>query len=231
MDTSLSAAMGLGFLLGVRHAMDADHVAAVSTLVSQHRSLIRSCLLGAFWGAGHTVALLAAGVATIALRVTISREVESVLELTAACVLALLGGHVLLRSLAAWGLRAHEHAHRDHAGSHVHAHPSANDRHDRAHILRIGSRPLLLGLLHGMAGSAALMLLVVAAIPSPGEALLYIFVFGAGSTVGMLMLSGLMGIPAAVTAGRSPRALAIVQLLAGTTSLTLGLALLARVSA
>ena len=76
MDTSLPAALGLGLLLGLRHALDADHVAAVSTLVSQHRSLTRSCLLGAFWGAGHTMALMAAGVAVIAFKLSISPEVE-----------------------------------------------------------------------------------------------------------------------------------------------------------
>ncbi len=228
MDTSLSAAIGLGFLLGVRHAMDADHVAAVSTLVSQHRSLSRACLLGAFWGVGHTAALLAAGVVTIALRFTISPEVEHALELAVACALVLLGGHVLLRSFAAWSLHAHQHEHGGGVHSHLHVHLGATDHHDHHHILRIGSRPLLLGLLHGLAGSAALMLLVAAAIPSPGGALLYVLVFGAGSTVGMLALSGLMGIPVVVTAGRSPHALTIIQALAGTASLILGVTLAAK---
>jgi hypothetical protein len=207
MDTSLYAALGLGFLLGIRHAMDADHVAAVSTLVSQHRTLTRSCLLGTFWGLGHTLALLAAGLATITLRLSISPELEKTLEQGVGCMLTLLGGHVLLRSLAAWSPHTHEHAH-------------------HTHLLRIGSRPFLVGLLHGMAGSAALVLLVAAAIPSPAGGLLYILVFGAGSTVGMLVLSGLIGLPFVVTADRSPRALAFIQALAGLISGVLGLTLL-----
>jgi high-affinity nickel permease len=83
MDASLTAALGVGFLLGLRHATDADHVAAISTLVTQQPSVTRSCLLGAFWGAGHTVALLVAGTATLAVGLTIAPHVERGLELRA----------------------------------------------------------------------------------------------------------------------------------------------------
>jgi ABC-type nickel/cobalt efflux system permease component RcnA len=226
MDTSLSAALGLGFVLGIRHAMDADHMAAVSTLVSQHRSLRRSCLLGTFWGLGHTLALLAAGIATIGLRLSISPELERTFERGVGCVLILLGAHVLLRSLATWRLHPHEQAHGDHSHRHLHRRPDAVHGHDHARLLRMGGRPFLVGLLHGMAGSAALMLLVVAAIPSPVGGFLYILVFGAGSTVGMLVLSGLIGLPFVVTTDRSPRALVFIQILAGVTSGVLGLTLL-----
>jgi len=98
----------LGFLLGIRHAMEADHVAAVSTLVSQHRSLTRSCVLGTFWGLGHTLALLTAGIATIALRLSISPELERTFERGVGCMLILLGAHVLLRSPATWRVHTHE---------------------------------------------------------------------------------------------------------------------------
>ena len=226
MDTSLSAALGLGFLLGIRHAMDADHVAAVSTLVSQHRSLARSCLLGTFWGLGHTLALLAAGIATIGLRLSISPELERTFEKGVGCMLVLLGAHVLLKSLATWRLRTHEHAHGDHSRRQLHLHAGPVRGHDHARLLRIGRRPFLVGLLHGMAGSAALMLLVAAAIPSPVGGLVYIVVFGAGSTMGMLMLSGLIGLPFVVTADRFPRTLVFVQIMAGVTSGGLGLTLL-----
>src|SRR5689334_1452604 len=97
MDTSLPAILGLGFLLGIRHALDADHVVAVSAIVSQHRSVLRSCMLGTVWGIGHTLALLAAGVALISLKFTISPGVEQALEATTACVLIILGVHVLLK--------------------------------------------------------------------------------------------------------------------------------------
>ena len=127
MDSSLTAALGLGLLLGIRHATDADHVAAVSTLVSQHRSLARSCILGAWWGAGHTMALLAAGVAVIAFKLTISPEVERGMETVVALVLILLGGQVLLRTLGTWTLHGHEHVHDGLAHSHVHLHIGSTD--------------------------------------------------------------------------------------------------------
>ena len=225
MDTSLPAALGLGLLLGLRHALDADHVAAVSTLVSQHRSLARSCLLGVFWGAGHTMALLAAGVGVIAFKLTISPEVEKGLETVVACVLILLGGHVLLRSVGTWTLHGHDHSHDGYSHRHLHLHVGEEDSPGHTHLFRLGGRPFLVGVLHGMAGSAALMLLVLATIPSPLSGLLYILVFGVGSTAGMLVISGLIGIPFILSARRSHTAHAAIQTLAGAASLVLGLAL------
>lgn len=221
MDTSLFSALGLGILLGLRHALDADHIAAVSTLVSQHRSVVRSCLLGAFWGAGHTLALLVAGTAVIAFKLTISAEVERGLETAVAFVLILLGGHVLLRSLGTWALHGHTHAHDGWSHGHVHLHV-AGEGPGHLHLVDLGGRPFALGLLHGLAGSAALMLLVLASIPSPLGGVLYILVFGLGSTAGMLLLSGVIGIPFALTAVRSTRINAGIQALAGATSVTLG---------
>lgn len=222
MDTSLTAALGLGLLLGLRHAMDADHVAAVSTLVSRHRSVVRSAVLGAFWGAGHTTALLAAGAAVIAFRLTISPQVEKGLETAVALLLVLLGGHVLLRSAGALALHQHEHAHDGVTHRHLHLHVGSPDS-EHVHLWEVGRRPFLVGLLHGLAGSAALTLLVLTTIPSPLGGLLYILVFGLGSTVGMLLLSGLIGIPFALTASRSLRIQTIIQALAGAVSLLLGL--------
>jgi ABC-type nickel/cobalt efflux system permease component RcnA len=229
MDTSLGAALGLGFLLGLRHALDADHIAAVSALVSQHRSVARSCLLGTFWGAGHTVALLGAAVAVIAFRLTISPGVERGLELAVALLLILLGGHVLLKALGGWALHGHEHSHDSFAHSHLHLHGAAHGpsdgAHEHLHLIRLGGRPFLVGLLHGMAGSAALMLLVLTTLPSPLAGFLYVLVFGVGSTAGMLVLSGLIGIPFAVSAQRSREVQALIQGLAGATSLLLGVML------
>jgi hypothetical protein len=225
MDATLTTALGLGLLLGLRHAMDGDHVAAVSTLVSQHRSIARACLLGAVWGAGHTVALLAAGVAVIAFKLTISQEVEQGLETAVAFVLILLGGHVLLKTIGAVALHGHQHTHDGWSHRHLHVHLGPTDS-GHLHLVRLGGRPFLVGLLHGLAGSAALMLVVLATIPSPAGGLVYILVFGVGSTAGMLILSGVIGIPFALAARRSPRLQAVVQALAGATSLALGLGLL-----
>jgi ABC-type nickel/cobalt efflux system permease component RcnA len=222
-DGSLAAALGVGFLLGLRHALDPDHVAAVSAFASAHRSVLRTCLVGTCWGVGHTVALLAAAVVTLGFRLTISASVERVLEQLVALALVLLGGHVLLRSAGALRLHRHAHEHDGQAHSHVHVHVGGDVAHDHGHLLRAGRGPFLMGIVHGLAGSAALTLLVLASMPSPVHGLFYVAVFGAGSTLGMLVLSGLIGIPFVVAAGRSASVAVILQMLAGAFSLALGI--------
>jgi high-affinity nickel permease len=221
-EPSLAFTLTLGFLLGVRHAMDADHLAAVSTFVSQDRGLLRACLLGTFWGAGHTVSLLVAGTVVVAFRLVIPPQVERAFELVVALVLVLLGGSVLLRSFAALALHRHEHVHDGVAHTHVHSH--ADDHgHDHRHLLRVGRRPFLIGLLHGMAGSAALTVLAVTTIPSALGVVGYILVFGLGSTGGMLLSSGVMAIPFVLSARRSALAHGLIQAAVGAGSLVLGL--------
>jgi high-affinity nickel permease len=231
MDSSLLSVLGLGLLLGLRHALDADHVAAVSTLVSRERSLGRSCLLGVAWGLGHTAALLVAGIGVIAFKLTISPALEHGLEMAVAVVLVLLGGHALVQTLGRVALHGHEHSHDGERHRHVHFHlrrheaGHAASAHHHVHLARLGRRPFLIGLLHGLAGSAALMLLVLATIPSPAAGVLYILVFGLGSTAGMLLLGGLIGLPFALS-GRSPGLQVGLQTLAGAASLGLGVWLL-----
>jgi hypothetical protein len=169
--------------------------------------------------------LLAAGIAVIAFKLTISPQVEKGLEMVVAVVLIFLGGQVLFRAVRTWSLHRHAHSHAGHSHSHLHLHRGGEDSHTHLHLLRLGGRPFLVGVLHGMAGSAALMLLVLTTIPSPLAGFLYILVFGVGSTGGMVLLSGLIGIPFVVAAGRSQAAHVTVQALAGAASLILGLAL------
>lgn len=226
MDTSLIAALGLGFLLGVRHALDADHVAAMSTFVSQDRSVLRSCLRGTFWGIGHTAALLAAGVAVVAFKLQISPALEQGIERVVGLVLVLLGGHVVLRTLGAVSLHRHEHSHGGAPHSHVHVHVGDADEHRHVHPWRGAPQPLLMGLLHGLAGSGALILLVLTTMPSPTAAVLYILVFGIGSTAGMLVLSGLIGVPFALTAGGSRGLATMLQMVVGAASILVGLLML-----
>jgi high-affinity nickel permease len=225
MDASLITALGLGLLLGLRHALDADHVAAVATLVTRERGVVRSCLLGAFWGAGHTAALLGAGATVIAFRLTIAPAVEATLERGVGLLLVLLGGHVLLRTIGALVVHGHEHVHDGLTHRHAHLHVGSADR-GHVHLIRFGGRPFLVGLLHGLAGSAALMLLVLGTIPSPVGAFAYILVFGLGSTAGMLLLSGLVGLPLALAAGRTARLQTALQLVAGVASAALGVFML-----
>jgi high-affinity nickel permease len=226
MDGSLVTALGLGLLLGLRHALDADHVAAVSTLVSRERGLVRSCLLGAFWGAGHTLALLGAGIAVIAFKLTITPGVEEALERTVGLVLVLLGGHVLVRALGGLRVHGHEHTHDGVAHRHAHLHVGSSDA-AHVHLIQLGGRPFVVGLLHGLAGSAALTLLVLGTIPSPIGALAYIVVFGVGSTAGMLLLSGLVGLPVALAAHGAHRLQTAIQVVAGIGSAALGVWMLA----
>jgi len=226
MDASLVTALGLGLTLGLRHALDADHVAAVSTLVARERGLVRSCLLGAFWGAGHTLALLGAGIAVVTFKLTITPELEEVLERTIGLVLVVLGGHVLLRAVGGLLVHSHDHTHEGVTHRHAHVHlgspPAAH-----VHLFRLGGRPFVVGLLHGLAGSAALTLLVLGTIPSPIGALVYLLVFGIGSTAGMLLLSGLVGLPVALAAPGAHRLQALIQVVAGLGSATLGIWMLA----
>jgi high-affinity nickel permease len=226
MDASLIAALGLGFLLGLRHAMEADHVAAVSTFVSQDRTLLRACLRGTFWGIGHTAALLAAGLAVIAFKLRIPPGFERGVDTCIGLVLILLGGHVLLRALSALSLHSHEHVHDGVRHSHVHVHVGPDAVHDHVHLFAGARRPLLMGLLHGLGGGGALVLVVLATLPSPGAALLYILVFGVGSTAGMLVLSGLIGLPFALLARGSARALTLLQVAVGAVSVLVGVFML-----
>jgi hypothetical protein len=226
MDASLIAALGLGFLLGLRHAMEADHVAAVSTFVSQDRTLLRACLRGTFWGIGHTAALLAAGLAVIAFKLRIPPGLERGVDTCVGLVLILLGGHVLLRALGALSLHSHEHVHDGVRHSHVHVHVGPGAAHDHVHLFAGARRPLLMGLLHGLGGGGALVLVVLATLPSPGAALLYILVFGVGSTAGMLVLSGLIGLPFALLAHGSARALTLMQVAVGAVSVLVGVFML-----
>jgi hypothetical protein len=226
MDSSLVTALGLGLLLGLRHALDADHVAAVSTLVPRERGLVRSCVLGAFWGAGHTLALLGAGIAVIAFKLTITPGVEEALERMVGLVLVLLGGHVLVRALGGLRVHGHEHTHDGVAHRHAHLHVGSSDA-AHVHLIQLGGRPFVVGLLHGLAGSAALTLLVLGTIPSPIGALAYIVVFGVGSTAGMLLLSGLVGLPVALAAHRAHRLQTAIQVVAGIGSAALGVWMLA----
>ena len=210
MDVSLVTALGLGLTLGLRHALDADHVAAVSTLVARERGLARSCLLGAFWGAGHTLALLGAGIAVIAFKLTITPGLEA-----GAGTGRRPGPRPPGRPRAPPRPRRAPRPRPDHThGGMTHRHRTSTwDRRTPAHVhlVRLGGRPFLVGLLHGLAGSAALTLLVLGTIPSPIGALVYILVFGVGSTAGMLLLSGLVGLPVALAAPGAHRLQAAIQ--------------------
>ena len=195
-DGALISVLGLGLILGLRHALDPDHIVAVSTMVSDSKDVRRCSLIGAFWGVGHTMSLLIAGVLVITLKVQISDRVALWLEFMVALMLIVLGVKAILRPLLGWKLHVHRHAHDGitHAHPHVHRHGQEH-RHQHQHLIRSGVRPFVIGMVHGMAGSAALMILVLATIPSAIAGLIYIAVFGLGSVGGMFIMSSLISLP------------------------------------
>ena len=227
MDTSIGAALTLGFVLGLRHALDPDHLVAVSTIVSEHKSIKRSSLVGTFWGLGHTASLLGIGIIILLLRASIPAHFEPWMEAPVAAMLIVLGVSATWRAFRerGWQVHTHTHSHEDRA-PHTHVHLHAHEQHDHKHRLyRMGRKPFLVGLVHGVAGSAALTLAVLTTIPSVALGLLYITVFGIGSIGGMLLMSAMIGLPFAVTARRFAVVNGGIRLFAGVFSVLFGLML------
>lgn len=176
--------LGLGFILGIQHAFDVDHIAAVSSLASKTKSLKKSSLLGAFWGLGHTTTLLISGILVLLLKITIPEKITLSFEFIVGAVLVLLGVSVV-RDAFINKVHAHRHAHDGMEHVHFHSHKDDKEHH---HL----HRPFFLGLLHGLAGSSALMLLVLATIDSALLGIAYILLFGIGSIFGMLLAGSLV---------------------------------------
>jgi sulfite exporter TauE/SafE len=224
-EYSLAAILGLGFLLGLKHATDADHVVAVTTFVSQERSLLRSCWIGLFWGTGHTLSLAVAGTLILLFKVNLSERLTGWLELAVAGMLIGLGVRVLYQ-LWSEKLKLHRHAHSHIPGkdTHVHWHLHASGKLDEhTGWLHFSLRPLVVGMVHGAAGTGALMLLVLSTIHSPMQALLYILIFGIGSVAGMLIVSMLLAVPLQWAARNVASGYRIVQAAAGVFSCAFGI--------
>lgn len=229
-DASTISILTFGFLLGLKHAIEADHVAAVSTVASEQSSILRSSIVGAWWGIGHTVSLLAVGTAIVLFHIEISDRLSLGFEFLVGLVLIALGANVLLRLWRGGHLHMHVHQH----GGRVHAHPHLHDSRTASalnshHGFKLQRRPIMIGMIHGLAGSGALMLLVLSTIRQPAEALLYVLIFGVGSTGGMMVMSALVGLPARLTARRFARANAILRGAAGAFSVLLGLFLICEI--
>jgi ABC-type nickel/cobalt efflux system permease component RcnA len=225
METSLYAAFGLGLILGVKHALDADHVIAVSTIMSEYQSLKWASLIGAFWGLGHTATLLAVGLAVILLRLTIPVRVALGLEFLVALMLIFLGVSILWRSLKADKLHLHPHEHNPKSHAHFHVHGNPQEDHTHAHPFSSMRKPFIIGMVHGLAGSATLMLLVLSTIPSAIAGLTYVAIFGLGSLGGMLVLSSVIGLPFILTARRFTLLNRWIKVVAGMASVGFGLML------
>jgi ABC-type nickel/cobalt efflux system permease component RcnA len=229
-STGVLAVLGLGLVFGLKHATEADHVVAVSTIVSEHRTLPRAALVGGLWGAGHTASLMAVGAVVLALRVAIPPRTAAWLEFCVALMIVGLGTNALARALRGRArVHLHRHSHDGAPHTHVHFHEAGAAgraphaaRHTHA-VTRVGWKPLLVGAMHGLAGSAALTLLVLTQIESFALGLLYLAVFGLGSVGGMLLMSGLIGLPFALSARRFSRFHYGLQTLAAALSIAFGL--------
>jgi len=224
--TTTTSALGvllIGLSLGLRHALDTDHLAAVSTIVSERKNWFSSLLIGGLWGVGHTASLLLAGAAVILMRLDIGRY-EKPLEFCVALMLIGLGSNVLYKLARGGRIHFHEHSHAGHTHIHPHLHDDKPEPAHSHHGLKLGVRPLIVGMVHGLAGSAAVMLAVLIKIKgSTALAFAYIIIFGVGSIGGMMLMSLILSLPIHLTSGYFTKANLAVRALAGCFSLGFGL--------
>ncbi|MCW8927180.1 MAG: hypothetical protein OQJ84_13050 [Xanthomonadales bacterium] len=188
----------LGFLIGIQHAMEADHIAAVASLATRNRSLRDTVKQGVTWGFGHALTLFLFGGLVVVMDTVIPEHFAQALELAVGFMLVLLGLDVLRRLIRE---RIHFHSHRHGATRHFHAHSHQpglaheNDPHRHEHTGGFPLRALFVGIMHGMAGSAALIILALNSVTSITQGLLYIAMFGIGSILGMAALATVISLP------------------------------------
>lgn len=211
-----------GFLMGILHAKDPDHVAAVSTIVSERESLWSSAIIGGIWGVGHSLALIIAGVAVLLLDFEITPETSRWLEFSVGIMLILLGLNVFRKLVTGKKLHFHEHSHGDHKHVHLHTHENGEALQGSHHLLKFSPRALIVGMVHGLAGSGGLMLAIIPTIDSRSLGLIYILIFGIGSIGGMIIMSLLVGLPFHLTARRLDKLNTIFQIVAGIASIAVG---------
>ena len=188
----------LGFLIGMQHAMEADHVAAVASLATRNRSVGETARQGIAWGAGHALTLFIFGGIIVVMDTLVPQHFAQGLELAVGVMLVLLGVDVLQR-LFRERIHFHQHRHGDSVHFHAHSHtsglPHTEDSHQHQHPEKFPFRALFVGMMHGMAGSAALIILALNSVTSIGLGLLYIALFGIGSIFGMAMLAMVISLP------------------------------------
>lgn len=214
------AILAIGFFLGMRHATDSDHVIAVSTIVSRENSISKALLIGILWGCGHTLTIVAVGAAIILFDLAIPSRVGLTMEFCVGLMLILLG-FLNLTGAMKWlsekfspphprgtGEHAHVHEHNSHLHFHRHSHaPAADHQGDSLNTpswlcgpfeqlgLFHSLRPLLIGIVHGLAGSAAVALLVLTTIRDPKWAVSYLLIFGVGTIAGMMLITAALALP------------------------------------
>jgi len=223
MTSLLWSAVVLGFILGLRHALEPDHVIAVSTIATAEPGWRRSSLIGSFWGLGHATSLLALGGVIVAMKLNITDVAASRLEIGVAAMLVGLGVAAIRAARAGFRIHAHPHEHDGREHVHLHTHrPHEEPAHQHAHDVKFGLRPFAVGLVHGVAGSGGIALLVMATAKSATEGILYMAALAFGATVGMGLLSGLLTLPLAALRSRYQTLHLRFQYLSGLGSVALG---------
>ncbi len=247
MTTTLSL-LAVGFFLGMRHATDADHVIAITTIVSRQRSMRGAAWIGALWGLGHTLTVAIVGGAIILFTVVIPPRVGLAMEFAVGVMLVILG-FLNLTGITQWvrdnvapnagPMHSHTHAHGDYAHAHAHGHDVGSHGHGEQQTpqawldRRLGglgiyqaARPIVVGTVHGLAGSAAVALLVLTAIQEPLWAMMYLLLFGLGTIAGMMLITAAIAMPFAYSAGRFPRFNVYLRVATGLLSFGFGLFLI-----
>ena len=226
-ELGLLAALVLGILLGSKHSLDPDHVVAVSTIVSEYKNPLRSFWVGISWGLGHTTTLLIIGIVIIALRLTIPERMALLFEFAVGVMLVGLGIQAIY-SFRKKKVHQHAHGHEEEAHHHFHSHSKSPEHVPEHHNTHGIGKPFLrrksyvIGLVHGVAGSAALTLLVLASIESPIAGLVYILLFGLGSVLSMGIMTVIIGLPFVISAGRLPNLNRTIQFAVGSLSILFG---------
>jgi high-affinity nickel permease len=244
---TLISIIALGFFLGMRHATDPDHVIAVTTIVSRQRSMRHAAVIGALWGVGHTITIFLVGSAIILFGVVIPPRLGLTMELSVGLMLILLGilnlsgftrwiTEMFTPSGDALHAHVHPHVHGDYIHTHAHAHEPEKHGHgeeatpvgwmDRVFGqlgLYQAVRPLLVGLVHGLAGSAAVALLVLTTIRDPYWAIAYLLVFGIGTIAGMMIITTAIALPFKYSQQRFARFNRTLQIASGVISLAFGI--------
>ena len=220
---------GLGLVLGIRHSTDADHVVALSTIVSKQRSVGRAALIGSMWGLGHTITIFVVGSLIILFDVRIPVRLGLAMEFSVAVMLVALG----LLNLTGVLQRVSSHFARtgeltSNGAATLHRHRTFDRfKHSLSGLGLFHSlRPLLIGLVHGLAGSAAVALLVLATIPNPVWATMYLLIFGLGTMFGMMLMTTLVSIPLVYGSKRFAKLNEQLALISGVISLCFGLLLM-----
>jgi ABC-type nickel/cobalt efflux system permease component RcnA len=216
----------LGFLIGLKHALEVDHVAAVASLVSKTTSVREGLTLGVSWGLGHTITLFIFSSIVLILDTVVSAQLALTLEFFVGCMLMFMGG-AIIKEIVKKRIHLHMHNHSDGTTHlHFHSHVQDNVEHQHKHTEQFSIRALLVGMMHGMAGSAALIVLTLDSVTSIETRLVYIFLFGVGSVIGMALLSLLMIIPLRHSEYAANRTYQSLQVFIGLVTLFLGIVIM-----